>query len=180
LVGSIPVRRRITALLIVGGLTAGAGLPVTTAAGAAGLRVRDHLTWTRPDGSRVAFRPDVRVWCGRWASDVPAPSIHVRVGARRVPRWELDAVVADVQRRPVVRLPHSFVFDHPTGAELFATDRRNELSSETERSRGRIRFLRVSCAPRLRIAFRLSGRVGSEFGDGEPLVVRGSFSASTS
>jgi hypothetical protein len=174
------VRRRITALLIVGGLTAGIGLPVATASGAAGLRVRDRLTWTRPDGTRVAFRPDVRVWCGRWDSDVSAPSIHVRVGARSVPRWELDAVVADVQRGRLVHLPHSFVFDHPTGARLFATDRRNELSSETDRSSGRIRFLRVSCARRLRLAFRVSGRVGSEFGDGEPLIVRGSFSASTS
>ena len=173
------MRRRITALLIVGGLTAGIGLPVATASGAAGLRVRDRLTWTRPDGTRVAFRPDVRVWCGRWDSDVSAPSIHVRVGARSVPRWELDAVVADVQRRRLVHLPHSFVFDHPTGAQLFATDRRNELSSETDKSSGRIRFLRVSCARRLRIAFRVSGRVGSEFGDGEPLIVRGSFSAST-
>jgi hypothetical protein len=174
------VRRPLTALLIVCGLTAGIGLPAATASGAAGLRVRDHLTWTRLDGTRVAFRPDVRVWCGRWDSDVSAPSIHVRVGARSVPRWDLDAVVADVQRRPVVRLPHSFVFNHPNGAELFATDGRNELSSATERSSGRIRFLRVSCARRLRIAFRISGRVGSEFGDGEPLIVRGSFSASTS
>jgi hypothetical protein len=173
------VRRRITAFLIVCGLTAAAGVPVPSASGAAGLRVRDHLTWTRPDGTRVAFRPDVRLWCGRWDSDVSAPSIHVRVGARSVPRWELDAVVADVRRRPVVRLPHSFVFDHPKGAELFATDRRNELASDTEESTGRIRFLRVSCARRLRIAFRVSGRVGSEFGDGEPLNVRGSFSAST-
>jgi hypothetical protein len=37
---------------------------------------------------------------------------------------------------------------------------------------------RVSCGRRLRIAFRVSGRVGSEFGDGESLLVRGSFAAS--
>ena len=170
------VRRAITAALIACGLAAAAGLPV---ASADGLRVRDHLTWTRPDGTRVAFRPDVRVWCGRWSSDAKVPSIHVRVGAGLAPRWELHAVVADVKRRPVVRLPHSFVFDHPTGAQLFATDRRNELNSDTEPSTGRIRFQRVSCARRLRIAFRVSGRVGSELGDGEPLIVRGTFSAST-
>jgi hypothetical protein len=106
------------------------------------------------------------------------PSIHVRVGDRLAPRWELSAVVADVKRHPVVRLPHSFVFDHPTGARFFATDRSNEVNSDTEESSGRIRFQRVSCGRRLRIAFRFSGRVGSELGDGEPLIVRGSFSAS--
>lgn len=167
--------RRLAAALIACGITASAAVP---AEGAAGLRVRDRLTWSRPDGTAVAFRPDVRVWCGRWESGVPVPSIHVRVGAGVRPRWELSAVVADVKRHPVVRLPHSFVFDHPTGAQLFATDGRNEVNSDTEESRGRIRFLRVSCGRRLRIAFRFTGRVGSELGDGEPLLVRGSFSAS--
>ena len=87
--------------------------------------------------------------------------------------------MADVKRRPVVRLPNSFVFDHPRGAQLFATDGRNEANSDTQRSAGRIRFQRVSCGRRLRIAFRFDGRVGSEFSDGETLTVRGSFSAST-
>jgi hypothetical protein len=169
------VRRRITGALIVCGLAAGAGVP----AHAAGLRVRDRLIWTRPDGTRVAFRPDVRVWCGRWASDVPVPSIHVWVGVSRARHWELHAVVADVKRRPVVRLPNAFVFDHPKGALLFATDRGNELNSDTDDSSGSIRFQRVSCGRRLRIAFRFTGRVASELSDGEPLSVRGSFSAST-
>jgi hypothetical protein len=171
------LRRRITGALIACGLAAAAGPPVASAAGAE-LRVRDRLTWTRPDGTAVAFRPDVRVWCGRWESGVNVPSIHVRVGSGTVPRWELHAVVADVKRRPVVRLPNAFVFDHPKGAQFFATDGRNELNSSTERSRGRIRFQRVGCGRRLRIAFSFNGRVGSEFLDGETLTVRGSFSAS--
>jgi hypothetical protein len=170
--------RRITAALIACGVTASAGPHVETAWGAAGLRVRDRLSWSRPDGTPVAFRPDVRVWCGRWASDVPVPAIHVRLGAGLRPRWELHAVVVDVKRHPVVRLPHSFLFDHPTGAQLFAVDGSNEVNTDTEESSGRIRFQRVSCGRRLRIAFRVSGRAGSELGDGEPLLVRGSFSAS--
>ena len=177
------VRRPVTAVLIACGLAAGGSLPVESASGAAGLRVRDRLTWTQPDGAPVAFRPEIRVWCGPWASDVPVPSIHVRVGSRSrtrvAPRWELHAVVADVRRRPVVRLPNSFVFDHPRGAQLFATDGRNEVNSDTEGSAGRIRFQRARCGKRLRIAFRFDGRVGSEFSDGAPLSVRGSFSAST-
>jgi hypothetical protein len=170
-------------VLIMSGLTAGASVPVETASGAAGLRVRDRLTWTQPDGTPVAFRPELRVWCGPWASDVAVPSIHVRVGSRSragLTHWELHAVVADVRRRPVVRLPNAFVFDHPKGALLFATDGRNEVNSDTQRSSGRIRFLRAGCGRRLQIAFRLDGRLGSEFSDGEPITVRGSFSASTS
>jgi hypothetical protein len=110
---------------------------------------------------------------------VKVPSIHVRVGGRRTPAWELTAVVADVRRRRVVRLPNAFVFDHPKGALLFATDRRNELNSDTDDSTGSIRFGRVSCGRRLRISFRIDARLDSELSDGEPLTVRGSFSAST-
>ena len=171
------MRRPVIAVLILCGLAAGGTLPVGTASGAAGLRVNDRLSWARADGTALAFRPQVRVWCGPWAPDVRVPSIHVRVGTAA--RWELHAVVADVRRRPVVRLPNSFVFDHPKGAQLFATDGRNEVNSDTERSAGRIRFQRVSCGKRLRIAFRFVGRVGSELSDLEPLTVRGSFSAST-
>jgi hypothetical protein len=173
------VRRPVTAVLI---LIAGACLPVDAAAGA-GLRVRDRLTWTHPDGTPLAFRPEVRVWCGRWESDVPVPSIHVRVG-RGLPTsgaafWELNAVLADVRRQPVVRLPKTFIWNHPRGAQLFAAAGGNEANSDTERSSGSIRFQRVRCGKRLRIAFRVDGRVGSEFGNGEALTVRGSFSAST-
>jgi hypothetical protein len=102
----------------------------------------------------------------------------VRVGAGLAPRWDLHAVVADVKRRPVVKLPNTFVFDHPKGALLFATDRHNELNSDTEESTGSIRFQRVGCGRRLRIAFRIDARIGSEL-SGEPLHVSGSFSAST-
>ena len=173
------VRRPVTAALI---LIAAACLPVDAASGA-GLRVRDRLTWSHPDGTPLAFRPDVRVWCGRWERDVPVPSIHVRVGSRTptggTTFWELHAVVADVRRRPVVRLPNSFVFDHPKGALLFAVDGRNEVNTDTDPSTGSIRFQRVRCGKRLRIAFRVDGRAGSELSDGESLTVRGSFSAST-
>jgi hypothetical protein len=170
-------------VLVVCGLAAGGGVPAESAWGAAGLRVRDRLVWTHPDGTPVAFRPEVRVRCGPWASDVRVPSIHVLVGRRSLSAgatwWELHAVVADVRRRRLWRLPNSFVFDHPKGAQLFAVDRPNELNSDTEESTGSIRFRRASCGRRLRLAFRVSARVGSELSDLEPLHVRGSFSASS-
>jgi hypothetical protein len=88
--------------------------------------------------------------------------------------------MADVRRHRVVRLPNSFVFDHPRGTLLFATDRGNEVNSDTEESTGQIRFGRVRCGPRLRVSFRVRGSLGSELSDGATVAVRGSFLASKS
>jgi hypothetical protein len=164
---------------VVAGLVA-SGLLAGAAPAVASLQVRDRLVLTRPDGTHPSYRPEVRVWCGRWAPDVPVPSIHVRVGATPAAHWELHAVVADVRRRRVVRLPNAFVFDHPRGAQLFATDRGNELNSDTDNASGSIRFGRVRCGRHLRISFQVRGRLGSEFSDGDTVRVRGSFLASTS
>jgi hypothetical protein len=169
------MHRRLVTLLVAAGLLAAA-----TPADAAGLRVRDRIVFTNPDGTHPAIPPQVRVWCGRWASDVPVQSIHVWVGDRPKSHWELHAVVADVRRHRVVRLPHAFLFDHPRGALLFATDRGNEVNSDTEESTGEIRFGRVRCGRHLRISFRASGSLGSELSDGDTVAVRGSFFATTS
>ena len=165
-------RLRLVVGLVAAGLLAGASPAV------AGIHVRDRLVFTSPDGTRAAFAPDVRVWCGRWESDVPVRTIHVWVGSRPQAHWELHAVVADVRRHRVVRLPNAFVFDHPRGALLFATDRGNEVNSDTEESTGQIRFGRVRCGRRLRVSFRVHGSLGSELSDGATVAVRGSFLAS--
>ena len=165
---------------LVAALVASSLLAAASPATAARLHIRDGLVWTRPDGTRAAYPPEVRVWCGRWASDVRVRSIHVWVGHRPAAHGELHAVVADVRRKRVVQLPNAFVFDHPTGALLFGTDQGNEVNSDTDRSTGSIRFGRVHCGRHLRISFRVNGRLGSELSDGDPLAVTGSFSASTS
>jgi hypothetical protein len=145
-----------------------------------GLRVRDQLVFSRPDGSRVAFKPDVAVWCGPWEPGGAAtPSVHVwvgGVGGRRA-HWEMSAVVGDVQRRPLVRLPHGVSLEAPTGALLFAAHHRNELSSAEEEARGTITFRRARCDERLVLDFRVHATLGSEFFGGERLKVRGRFRA---
>jgi hypothetical protein len=153
-------------------------LAAAPAASAAGITVDDRLVFTRPDGTEVAYPGAVRVWCGPWEPDVAVPAIHVQVGARGKPYWRLSAVVADVNRRRVVTLPHEFVFDKPTGALLFAVDGTNELSSAEEEASGRIVFRRARCGRHLRIRFRVRATLGSEFSDGQPLHVRGTFAAS--
>jgi hypothetical protein len=77
-----------------------------------------------------------------------------------------------------VRFPHSFVFDKPTGALLFAADGRNEASSAEEESSGRMTFTRARCGrTTLDVRFRVDAVLGSEFFDGAPVRIRGSFSA---
>jgi hypothetical protein len=168
------VRRRLLTGAAVSCLAAALSAP----AAVADVTVTNTLAFTRPDGSAVAFPQTVRVWCGRWEPDVPVQSIHVWVGARPSAHWELHAVVADVRRHRVVRLPNSFVFNRPRGALLFATDRGNEVNSDTEESSGQIRFGRVRCGRRLRVSFRVHGSLGSELSDGATVAVRGAFLAS--
>lgn len=151
----------------------GAAIPATAAA----VTVENRLVFTRPDGTEVAYPSRVRVWCGPWERDVPVRAIHVQVGVRGKPYWRMSAVVADVNRRRVVELPHSLVFDQPTGALLFAVDGTNELSSAEEEAAGRIVFRRARCGRRLSVRFRVTATLGSEYSDGQPLRVRGTFTA---
>jgi hypothetical protein len=148
------------------------------AAPAGAITIDNRLVFLRPDGTEARFGGPVRVWCGPWERDVPVRSIHVRVGLRAGRAWHLSAVLADVRRDPVVRLPHAFIWDRPTGALLFAADGTNELSSAEEEASGRLTFRRARCGPRLRIRVRVDATLGSEFSDGEPLRVRGLFRAS--
>jgi hypothetical protein len=149
---------------------------VSAPAAPAQIIVDNRLTFTRPDGSAVAFPPRVRVWCGRWERGVPQRALHVRIGGRRG-GWELRAVVADVRLDPVVDLPHFFVWRDPSEAHLFATDLDNELSTAEEEASGRISFGRARCGRRLAVRVRIDAVLGSEFFEGDEWSVRGSFSA---
>ena len=145
----------------------------------AGVRVDNRLSFTRPDGSAVPFAHTVRVACGPWERGVPTRTLHIRVGTAAGPFWALRAVVADVRRRPVVQFPNAFVWNRPKGADLFALDGANELSSGVERASGRITFQRVRCGRGLAVRFRVRAVLGSEFVDGESVTVRGRFHLTT-
>jgi hypothetical protein len=170
------------------GLVVAAGflvLVLTTGLAADGA-TNNSLRFVRSDGTRIVFGPLIRVRCGRWAPDNRTPTLHVVVGgpARAAPPrsfWLLQAVVADVQRRRVVRLPREVVSDRPSGALLFVYDRRgdNELSSAEEVSRGRIVFRLARCRPRPAVRFTVNGRLGSELSGKRPVTVRGTFAAGT-
>ena len=164
--------------LVIGLLVLGAAFAAgTTSAAAPGFTVRNSVVLTRADGVSVPVAQEFRVRCGRWARDVPTPSVHVIAGDG-TSAWHLTAVVADVRRRPVVRFPHAFIFDKPTRAQISGGEGRNEFNSDQEESSGRITFSRVHCgAKRTDIRFRADAVIGSEFFDGTSVAMRGSFSA---
>ena len=172
------MRRLVLGALLLGASACGAASRAHDAAAA--IRITSSVSLTRSDGSPVAVKQHVRVWCGRWARDVRTPAIHVRIGDPRGPAvWRLSAVVADVRRRPVVRFPHSFVWNKPSRALIGGHDDRNEFTTAEEESSGRVVFSRVRCGRRLDVRFRVDAVMGSEFSDGTPVAIRGAFGART-
>ncbi len=166
------MRRLTIGLLVLAAATGAAAAPAATP----DVRIANGVVLTRADGTVVPIKQTIRVWCGPWASDVRTPAVHVLAGSRRAV-WTMSAVLADVRRNPVVRFPHSFVFDKPTKAQLFAAEARNEASTAEEESSGKITFTKVQCGKRLDLRFKVDAVMGSEFSDGTPLTIRGSFSA---
>jgi hypothetical protein len=149
--------------------------PAAATANAAPPKVEGALTFTRPNGTRLVFGEQFRIWCGRWEPDVPVRSIHILAGNQRRGRfWLMSAVLADVSKPTTIRLPNSFTSSRPEGALLFAVDRgENELSSAVEEARGKIVFEGAGCRPRPHVTFRVDATLGSEFFDGDPVSVEG-------
>ena len=143
---------------------------------------RTELTFRRPDGSRITFPRGARAWCGAWNSDDPTRSLHVAVLRRdgrgfALPYWQLTAVVRDAQSERTIRFPLPAGSNRPRGAELFVADPkpRIEASSEEEESRGRITFSQAGCKRGSSIRFTATGVLGSEFFQGKPVRVSGTY-----
>ncbi len=83
-------------------------------------------------------------------------------------------VRADLRRGRAFRFPHSFLWDHPSGALIFAVDRRNEASTAEEEASGRLFFDRISCRPGRDVSFRVDAALGSEV-SGPRILVSGTF-----
>jgi hypothetical protein len=139
-------------------------------------------TFRRADGSRIVFRGETRAWCGAWSDEASAWSLHVAVLRRNgrgfaLPYWHLAAVLRDAQPGRTIRFPVRFVWNRPRGAELFVADTAtgNEASSEEEKANGRISFARAGCKLGGSVRFTIAGSLASEFGDGKPIRVSGTF-----
>ena len=144
--------------------------------------VENSLAFERADGSRIQFTGQPQVWCGPWEEgEVPARTLHVRVGGfGGEARWELRAVVDDVQPGQPLAFPNTFIWNQPEGVEIFVLDEPNELSTGSDRSSGSIAFSELECGEGGEVSFTIDAVLGSEFGDGPPVSVEGSFRAPVS
>jgi hypothetical protein len=153
-----------------------AAIVATSAGSAAGT---GPLTFHRVGGAPIAFSGKTYVWCGPWEPGVSRRAVHVMRWPKqgRGSYWQLSGVLRDIRRDSRVRFPVGFVWNKPKGAQLFVYDSatRNEASSETEEARGTITFSEVTCRRGRSVTIRASGMLGSEFSDGTPLRVTGTF-----
>lgn len=137
--------------------------------------LRNELVFERADGSRIQFPGTPRVWCGVWEEGVVgAQTLHVRLGSAAA-RWELRAVIPEIRTGRPIAFPNTFVWNDPTGAEMFVLDAPNELSTGTPDSSGSLTFERLDCTGTGGVRFEIDAVIGSEFGDRAPVAVRGTF-----
>lgn len=143
--------------------------------------VINSVVFERPDGSKVQFGTDIQIWCGAWEEGlVPNQTLHIMVGAQTsgdgaLKYWWLRAVVDDVTIGEEMTFPNSFIWDEPKDVDIFVFDSPNELSTQDERSSGSIVFQQLQCHLGGDVEFTIEAVIGSEFGDGPPLQVEGSF-----
>jgi hypothetical protein len=101
--------------------------------------------------------------------------LHAAVfGTLRQSRWEFG--IARTKVRSGAVLPYSWM--RPNGVALFVFDEktRNEASEGAEGSRGRVELRRASCARGAQVVITVSGVLASEFSDGKPVRISGTFS----
>ena len=126
------------------------------------------LVFRRTDGSAISFPKTVRTWCD-------GDGLHaVGFGTIRQSHWQLGIARKNVRSGLV--LPYSW--KRPNGIELFVFDAKtkNEASEGAEGSHDRVALRHASCARGARIAVDVSGVLASEFFDGKPVRVSGTFS----
>jgi hypothetical protein len=121
----------------------------------------------RADGSAIVFPPGVRAWCDRTNLYAATP------GRARQSHWELDVARKNFGPGRVVR----FSWLHEHGVVLFVYDSKthNEASQGAEGSHGNLTLRRATCKRGGALAIGLSGEIASEFSDGKPVRVSGTY-----
>jgi hypothetical protein len=108
---------------------------------------------------------------------VATPSFQIFFGASAADdsHWRLWAVVADVTIGQPLTFPNEYIWDQPKDVLIFLGDPPNELSTQEEESAGSITFQQLQCSSGSEVRFSIDAVLGSEFGDGEPVSVKGNF-----
>jgi hypothetical protein len=139
------------------------------------------LTFTRQDGSAIIFPDESQtwIWCGDWEPgyiEVPALNILVVGSMQSGLYWKLRAVTADFGIGDTLTFPNHFIFDSPDSVSIFLLDSPNELNTNTEDATGTIVFHKIPCQSGNEVDFTIDAVLGSEFGEGTPVVMRGRYS----
>ncbi|MFL5942690.1 MAG: hypothetical protein ACJ75L_05425 [Gaiellaceae bacterium] len=136
-------------------------------AGFAAASTSGSPVFRRADGSAIVFPPGVRAWCDRTGL------IVVSLGRTRQSHWELDVARRNLRPGRIIR----FSWLHERGVVIFVYDAttRNEASQGGEGSRGTVTPRRATCKRGGALAIGLSGKIASEFSDGTPVRVSGTY-----
>ena len=128
----------------------------------------DSPLFRRANGSAIVFPGTVRAWCD--AKRLNVFSLAQRV---RQSRWQLQVARKHVHPGRVVR----FSWRHANGIGIFVYDgkTRNEASDGAEGSHGTVTLRRASCRLGHVVEIGLSGTIASEFSDGKPVRVSGTY-----
>jgi hypothetical protein len=121
----------------------------------------------RADGSAIVFPGPGRAWCD-------AKNLYiVSLGRLRDSRWEIDVARKSLRPGSVIR----FTWLHENGIVVFVYDAKthNEASDGAEGSRGAITLRRATCRRGGSLEIGLSGTIASEFFDGKPVRVSGTY-----
>jgi hypothetical protein len=128
----------------------------------------DGPLFRRADGSAIVFPRGVRAWCDRTNLNVATPAPRLKDS-----HWELEVARTSVRPGRVVH----FGWRQENGIGVFVFDRKthNEASQGTEGSRGTVTLRRATCRRGGSLEISLSGTIGSEFFDGTPVRVSGTY-----
>jgi hypothetical protein len=137
-------------------------------AGSAAASTSESPLFRRANGAAIVFPGAVRAWCDRTSLNVMNLATSIRQS-----RWQLEIPRRSVRPGGVIR----FGWRHPHRLGIFVYDgkTRNEASQGTEGSRGFASLRRATCRRRGSLAIALSGTIGSEFSDGTPVRVSGTY-----
>ena len=128
----------------------------------------DSPLFRRADSSAIVFPGGVRAWC-----DAKSLNVFSLGPTLRSSRWELEVGRKSVRPGGVIR----FSWRGANGISIFVYDAKthNEASVGAEGSRGVVTLRRATCRRGGSLEIGLSGTIASEFSDGKPIRVSGTY-----
>jgi hypothetical protein len=144
--------------------------------------ITDSLAFTRADSTNVTMGATSLVCCGLYDPSFvneQAMRIVMYDPANQKPGWQILILIDRAQAGAVTTLPTTVVPPSKVPyVSMFVADLGNELSSDTQESSGTITVHSFRCTPTtIQIDFSLDAILGSEFGGGPSMGVKGAFQA---